>query len=240
MVRHVNSRLTDMYWKESYRCLRKWHPTIPILIIDDSSNRQFLTEDIVLTNCTVIYDLTHKGSAELLPYYYFHLLHPFEIAVIIHDSFFLQSIFDPTLLDDEQMRFLWSFGHNCDDGIKDDMITPICRILPHGPELVSLFDSMSGWNGCFGVMSIIRWNFVDHLNQVENNLFERWLTVINTRVRRSGLERVLAMLAFMNNGIKRSAVYGNIQHYIRWGTTFGEYLNGTGQSLPVMKVWTGR
>lgn len=240
MVRHINNKSTDLYWKESYRCIRKWHPDVPILMIDDSSNRQYLTEDIVLTNCTVIYDHAHKGSAELLMYYYFHLLHPFEVAVAVHDSFFLQSKLDPTLIKDEKARFLWTFQHTWDNDIRDSLVFPVCRVLPHGPELMTLFDRMSDWNGCFGVMSIIKWDYLDYINEAENNLFDRWLSVINKREQRYGLERAFSLLLTFHGGVKRPAVYGDIHQYIRWGVTFNQYLADYGKDLPVMKVWTAR
>ena len=38
IVRHVNSELTNKYWKESYNCIRKFYPEIKVVIIDDSTN----------------------------------------------------------------------------------------------------------------------------------------------------------------------------------------------------------
>jgi hypothetical protein len=106
IVRHVNSKITDYYWKECYSCIRKWY-TDPILIIDDSSNKEWLTENIQIDNCQTIYDTENKGCGELLGYYYFHKLKPFDSAVIIHDSVFIQRKVDFCL--NENMRFLWTF-----------------------------------------------------------------------------------------------------------------------------------
>ena len=36
ILRHVNSSITNEYWKECYRCIKKNYPTNRILIIDDN------------------------------------------------------------------------------------------------------------------------------------------------------------------------------------------------------------
>ena len=38
ITRHVNSEQSNELWQENIRCIRRWYPTDPILIIDDHSN----------------------------------------------------------------------------------------------------------------------------------------------------------------------------------------------------------
>ena len=238
MVRHVCSDMTDKYWKESYRCIRNWYPTTPILIIDDSSNRDFLKEDIITSYCTVIYDTTHKGSAELLPYYYFHLLHPFDTAVIIHDSVFIQQYIDFTLKEDEPCRFLWSFQHFF-DGTITDAITEVFSTLPSHQALLHRYQHKTEWHGCFGAMSIIKWDFLHHIDQIEH-VFHHWLPIITTRHYRHALERCMAVLLIHYFPAIKSSIYGDIHKYITWGITFEEYLLSDWSAYPLMKVWTSR
>jgi len=238
MVRHVCNEITNSYWKESYHCIRKWYPDTPIMIIDDSSKKEFLKEDIVLTNCTVIYDTRHKGSAELLPYYYFHLLHPFESAVIIHDSVFLQRHIDFTVDASNPCKFLWSFPHFYDTEILD-AILEVCSSLPNKEQFTSLYHKKDGWRGCFGGMCVIRWDFLDHIHRQED-LFGKWLPLIRTRHYRHALERCLAIIFTTYHPNMKGAVFGDIYHYIRWGVTFEEYRSNDWSSYPIMKVWTAR
>ena len=42
--RHVNSEKTDKYWKHSIRLLRRLYPYVKIVVIDDNSDTNFLTE----------------------------------------------------------------------------------------------------------------------------------------------------------------------------------------------------
>lgn len=238
MIRHVCSKATNLYWKESYRCIRQWYPEAPIVIIDDSSHRDFLVEDIVTTRCTVIYDHSHKGSAELLPYYYFHLLHPFDTAVIIHDSVFLQRHIDFSLEANESCRFLWNFPHWYDDEIFD-WIHNVYSTLPNPDRFTNLYHRKDAWQGCFGVMSVIRWNFLDQI-QAKEDLFGHWLQVVKTRNDRHALERAISLVFTEYEPGMKQALFGNIYDYIRWGVTFQEYLTQDFSDKPVMKVWTAR
>ena len=136
IIRHVNSNLSDGYWKECYTCIRKFY-TNPIIIIDDSSNPEFLVEDINLVNCTVIYDKDHKGVAELLPYYYFHTQKPFDTAVILHDSIFLQQYIDFEL-GERPVQFLWTITKLYDNDLIP-LITNLCSDLQHSYDLMKLF-----------------------------------------------------------------------------------------------------
>jgi len=238
MVRHVCSERTNAYWKESYHCIRTWYPTAHILIIDDSSHRDYLKEDIVLSHCTVIYDTTHKGSAELLPYYYFHLLYPFDTAVILHDSTFIQRPIDFTLEEGESCRFLWSFQHWFDEDIVT-AIEEVLTALPSGPALLERYHQKTEWNGCFGVMSVIQWNFLDHIQRTED-LFARFFPIITTRHYRHALERCMAVLLTHYFPTIKPSMYGDIHQYIKWGITFEEYQAKDWINYPIMKVWTAR
>lgn len=230
IIRHVTSKVTDYYWKECYTCIRKFYKN-PIVIVDDSSN-EFLHENIVLENCTVIYD-TEKKGAEFLAYYYFHLLKPFDTAVIIHDSVFIQSYIDFTI--SEPIKFLWTFMKYYDDDIFH-LINELCSDLPHYFELIDLYHHKEKWIGCFGVMSVIKWDFLDAMNKTYN-IFSI-IPKLKTRDHRSALERVFALLVYKMNE-NYDTFFGDIHSYIKWGTTFTEYItNDYNQSI--VKVWSGR
>jgi len=237
IIRHVNSKVSDYYWKECYTSIRKFYDN-PIIIIDDSSNKEFLNENIFLTRCTIIYDTEHKGAAELLPYYYFHKLKPFDTAVIIHDSIFIQSKINFELLESENIRFLWSFRHNWDDEIFP-LINELCVKLLKSDELIDLFHKKDLWKGCFGVMSVIKWEFIDKINK-QHLLFDNMLPHIKNRMNRHALERVFSMLAYFNDPHIKTEHFGDIHSYIKWDTKFSEYLTNDFNNYPIMKVWSGR
>jgi len=71
ILRHVISETTNRYWMLCYDCIRRYYPLHRIMIIDDNSNYEFVTNKTV-TN-TVLIQSEYKGRGELLPYYYFLL-----------------------------------------------------------------------------------------------------------------------------------------------------------------------
>jgi hypothetical protein len=236
LLRHVNSKVSDLYWKESYARIRKFYPEHPIMIIDDASNPEFLNESIHTTKCTVIYNTQYKGAGELLPYYYFHLLHPFDVAVILHDSVFLNSYIEFSTND--PVRFLWSFTHQFDHEIFHH-IDNLLQKADHYDNLIQKYHKGSEWLGCFGVMSSIHWDFLDKI-QKAHSLFQNVLPFIQNRANRHGLERFFAVLCYYNQPMIQDAYFGNIHKYCRWGVTFWDYLTQDMSKYPIVKVWSGR
>ena len=269
IIRHVSSKMTDLYWKESYSSIRTHYPFAPILIVDDSSDRQFLRENIHLTNCTVLYDTEHKGRAEFLAYYYFHRLKPFSRAVIIHDSVFLHAPLSLSLLEEKRdnggsgvsgvsedggsgskgkeitgIQFLWTIPHYHDNAIQAE-IHELIDALPDRvrEDVRSMYlHTKADWAGGLGIMSVVDWDWLDEVEQ-RYHLFDNLLPVLKNREYRSALERVFGLIAYhhLKSRVKES-MFGSIYQYIRWGITFSEYLSNDKeyQSYPVMKVWTGR
>jgi hypothetical protein len=231
MIRHVNSKQTDYFWKECYTCIRKWY-TEPILIVDDSSDPLFLNDNMNLVNCKIIYDTDHKGCAELLGYYYFELMRPFETAVIIHDSVFIQKRIDFSV---KCMKPLWTFPRHWDHEL-NDYYYELCKDMPMYGDIIRFYHD-GKWEGIFGLMSVIRWDFVKRLK--EYGLFTV-MDKIRGRDSRSAMERVLGFLAYyVGADSVNPSMYGEIHSYLPWGGTFLDYLE-KGSNKEVVKVWTGR
>ena len=67
ILRHVNNETTNKYWLHCYNCIREHYPENSILIIDDNSNYNFITnEQLYKTN---IINSEYPGRGELLTYY---------------------------------------------------------------------------------------------------------------------------------------------------------------------------
>jgi hypothetical protein len=236
IVRHVTNLETDEYWKESYRCVRKFYPENPILIVDDNSDKVFLDENIELINVKYAQS-EFKGSGEILGYYYFHKLHFFDTAVIIHDSVFLNSYVDFESFGD--VKSLWSFyQHAWDD---DQTNLKIISEMINNSDIVKTYHEKK-WCGCFGVMSVINWTFLDRIN-AKYNFFRTVLPNIINRERRCCMERIFACVCHTE-----SETFGNPKHIFgdildpRWGhgRSFKNYKEGNASHLPIIKVWTGR
>jgi hypothetical protein len=244
IIRHVNSNASDHFWKECYNCIRKFYDN-PILIIDDSSNRAFLTENLRLVNAQVVYDTTHKGAAEFLSYFYFHQLRPFDSAVVLMDSVFLQSRLN---ISAEPVQFLWTFEHAYDVWAQPAYdINGMIVKLPHGKELVALHGQIQNWKACFGTMSIIQWEALDRMNQ-KYRLWDFILPKVGSRPDRMAMERVLGILTCHFFGRQAMATvfgdifaYYNSHHQTAFNVGWLDYVNNPKlKSMPAVKIWSGR
>ena len=225
ILRHVNNESTNKYWIHCYNSIRKYYPENNILIIDDNSNYNFIT-DKKLYNTTTINSEYHKRG-ELLPYYYYLHNKLFDIAVIIHDSVFINKYIDFSV---EKYKFLWEFEHNWDQ-IEDE--TRMINIF-NNSELREFYEKKHLWKGCFGGMSIITHDYLTYINNKYD--ISKLLDCVINRYNRCSFERVIACL-LQKEGNKQTLL-GNIHNYCTWGININEI--GKYKHLPIIKIWTGR
>lgn len=240
ILRHVNSNQTNKYWQECYRCIRNIYPNNKIVIIDDNSNPDFLT-DIQLIN-TIVVESEFKQRGELLPYYYYVHNKWFDNAIIIHDSVFIKAdVISKYIMMNVQYKMLWHFSdHRWDN---DANICSLIHSLNNHDNLLEFYYGKK-WNGCFGGMSLINHDFLTHLNNKYE--FSNLLSQITTRENRCSFERVIACMFQFENKEMEIGILGCIHTYCNWGYSFDEYTNQNNNSdksidkYPIIKVWTGR
>lgn len=225
ILRHVNNDLTNQYWILCYECIRKFYPENSIMIIDDDSNYEYITEK-QLYNTTVI-NSDYKRRGEILPYIYFLKNKLFDTAVIIHDSVFINKYMDFSV---DKYKIIWDFEHDWDQ-IEDE--TKMIKLF-NDDELLQFYENKDLWKGCFGGMSIIKHDF---LTSIQNKYdIHKLLDFVLTRYNRCSFERVFACLLQINE--KRETLLGNIHKYCEWETPFQE--KDKYSHLPLTKIWTGR
>jgi hypothetical protein len=225
ILRHVNNTLTNRYWIHSYNCIRRYYPENHILIIDDNSNYNFITNKQLYK--TTIINSEYPNRGELLPYYYYLQNKLFNTAVILHDSVFINKYMD---LNVDKYKMIWEFEHYWDE-IEDE--TNIIKIF-NDQELLTFYENKNLWKGCFGGMSIIKHDYLTEINNKYD--ISKLLGCILNRNNRCSFERVLACLLQINE--KNDSLLGNIHKYCKWGITFEQKDNY--RNLPLIKVWTGR
>ena len=245
ILRHVNSIQTNKYWQECYRCIRKIYPNNKIVIIDDDSNNDFLT-DIPLIN-TIIIGSEFNKRGELLPYYYYIHHKWFDNAVIIHDSVFIQEdVISKYIKMNVSYKFLWHFKAFLWDREIYEEILSLFQSLDNHSNVLDFYHGFT-WNGCFGGMTIINHGFLTHVNNTYNisNLLDK----ITTRNHRMAFERVVACIFQYENKNTDFGILKDIHDYCNWGYSFDEYINDMDEmdnskkdidKYPVIKIWTGR
>jgi len=235
ILRHVRCSISKQYWKLCYEHIRRYYSDSPIVIIDDASDDSLIDhsyEKEHLTN-TTIHSSIYIRRGELLPYLYY-LEHPFcKQAVFLHDSVFLNSEIDFQLSEDEPYRSLWSFTHYSDN---PHIEKPIIEKLSNSVELLSLYDRIEQWDGCFGVMCTIRHEYLLQLHH-RYGLYNL-IPYIKTRDDRMALERIMACILECPIKRKPKSFLGHIGDYCKWGIELSEY--EMYRHLPVIKVWSGR
>jgi hypothetical protein len=240
-TRYVNSEITNQYWRECYRCIRIFYPNNMIMIVDDNSNYDYISEDDenALDNCLIVKsEFPQRG--ELLSYYYFYKYRPFEKAIIIHDSVFLNAFFQG-IEQINDVKFLWHFDKERTVYDELDPIIVLFNYLNYKDELWMCYNKRDSWNGCFGVQSIMSYDFLEKLEN-KYGLFNL-LNYITNRSFRMAMERIFAVLCTFEKPdlTTDSSLFGDIYNYSTMNYNYHDYIdnNGTNQ-LPLIKVWTGR
>ena len=241
ILRHVNSELTNLYWNESYNCIRKKYPKNMIMIIDDRSDYEYIKclPETKLTNCLIIQS-EFPGKAELLPYYYYYKYKFCEKAFFIHDSVFLQKYID---FDEKtDIDLLWKIKHDWDnhEGVLIEISKNLLSKLNNGDKLISFYEKPELWHGCFGVMSGISLKFLEMIVE-KYNLFIL-LDHINNWNCRAALERIIPVIFYFET--TPTIMFGDIHDSIAWGYKFENYTieknNIDSNKVPIIKVWSGR
>lgn len=241
ILRHVNSELTNLYWNESYNCIRKYYPTNMIMIIDDRSNYYYVKclPETKLNNCIIIQS-EYPGKAEILPYYYFYKYKFCEKAFFIHDSVFVQKYIN--FNENTNIDLLWKIKHDWDNhaGVLVEISKNLLSKLNDGNKLISFYENPELWDGCFGVMSGISLNFLEKIVE-KYNLFVL-LDHINDWNCRAALERIIPVIFYFETS--PNIMFGDIHDSIKWGYKFENYLieknNINSNEIPLVKVWSGR
>lgn len=226
ILRHMRDERTSRFWYESYSCIRKYYPENPIMIIDDNSDSRFINRDFEGGLKNVIFiQSEYPGRGELLPFIYYLRNRFCEKVVIIHDSVFFNCLID-FYVDD--YSFLWYF----ESRVIENREKEIGLLSIYGDKsLVDIYNSKN-WVGCFGLMMVISYEFLEKVNSKYN--LEKLIDKIKGRCDRQYLERALAII--LQRLKYQRSLLGDILKYCKWGGLYKEmYLH-----LPIIKVWSGR
>lgn len=247
----MNSPDSMEYWYTSYTCIRRVYPTVPIVIIDDNSRKEFVgnaenqrrEQEAMETNTRIETYPEYPGRGELLPYYAFYRNHPFDRAVILHDSTFLNG--KPLDIEGVQgVRYLWHFDdHQWDDAGNE---ARVIDVLANKEAVRSLWSNKAAWMGCFGVQTVI-----DHdalVRIVEKYQMFNCLSVVSSRPMRMAMERVFSVLCTLEHPTLAvtPSLFGVIHQFpLRpFSYSYKEYLGDVGthvlEGLSLVKVWSGR
>lgn len=241
VLRHVISEETNEYWNECVKRINYFYPLRTIVIIDDNSKKEFIKDLYIHKNISIYESIYHKRG-ELLPFLYFIKYHWFNKMIFIHDSCFFHK-----RISFEKINFpILPFWHFLPDYEQTNNIYSQLNSLKYSHELLSFFEKkdvflsrIKEWNGIFGLMCIIDYEFLNRINQ-KYNLFNL-INNVTTREQRCGLERSLSIVFYKEYSLLKfnPSLLGNIFSYGIWNLSYSEYKKKK-YNLPLVKVWTGR
>jgi hypothetical protein len=229
ILRHVNSETTNQIWNHCYHCIRTYYPERPVVIIDDNSKQEYVVATNPMYNTTVVQS-EYPSRGELLPYYYYANNPWFDMAIILHDSVFINHYID--FQREGAMhgyRFLWEFEHYWDDTDGEQKMMDLFDDL----ELQLFYESKHLWKGCFGGMTMIPHDYLVELNRTYD--LRKLLDICKSR---GHWERVLGCL--LQKKERLSSLLGNIHSYCRIGISFEERNSDETKHLPLIKIFVGR
>ena len=241
MTRHVNSELTNNYWKECYLAIRRFYPLDIVMIIDDDSDPDYIdSSGLNIENCFFVRS-EFPRCGEFLAYYYFYKFKLFEKAVILHDSVFFQKRVDFDEIDG--CRFLWHFERHSWD-IEEIEIGLLSK-LKDPEKVIAFYHEKKKWNGCFGLQMVCSLNWLDTMETTYGLL--NLVHHIQDRTTRSCMERVIGCIATYHDHtlIAYTSLYGSIFRYLIWGYDYDTYQREKDtvdyvKKLPLIKIWTSR
>jgi len=187
--RCVKTKEHNFLYKECYNAIRKYHPNVKIVFIDDNTDKAIL-ENYPMTNVEIIQS-EYPGAGEYLPYYYLLQRKLFKKAVLMQDSMILQTEipFDTV----GSYKFLFYYTPAEMDKPPNDLIEK--TKVPN--ELLSVYTDRK-WVGCWGSSIIITYDFLKKIEDEVGILC--WKDLINNRDMRISLETAIALVCiYLNN-----------------------------------------
>jgi len=185
--RHIKNEKDAQYWYESYKSIRTFYPNIKIIIIDNNSDYNYINKELEIINCDIIQS-DFQDAGYFCCYYYFNKHKWFDKAIIIHDTIFINTFISFDDIDD--IIFLWHFtNHQCDNVFNERFLL---SKLSNNYNILELHNIKHLWNGCFGMTSVITYDFLERL-VIKYNLFNM-LPFVNKRCYRLDMERVFGLI----------------------------------------------
>jgi len=239
VTRCVRKASQNTLYKECYEAIRRFHPELKIIFIDDNSNKDIL-EEYPMINVEIIQS-EYPAAGEYLPYWYLLQRKMFKKAIFLQDSMILNARIPYEKVDD--YKFIYEFTA---DRMELNEVNTLIAASSNPKKMQNLYDS-NEWAGCWGSTMVITSEF---LQEVEDTLeISRWSKVINNRNMRMGLERGIALACILTKGnSEKFSLYGNIRDMqtikdpeLHNKHNLEMYLaNKTRIKDPIIKIWNGR
>ena len=193
VLRCVRKKEQNTLYKECYEAIRKYHPDLKIVIIDDNSDKNVLENDYPMTNVEII-ESEYPAAGEYLPYWYLLQRKMFKKAIFIQDSMILNTKIPYEGVDD--YMFLYENPNINGNHSELNMLLDNTKV----PNELKARVERGDWRGCWGSMMIITSDFLQKLEDVVG--ISKWKEFINNRTMRMVLEAAIGIVCMHVNSNK--------------------------------------
>ena len=185
ITRCVKNDKQNILWQDCCTAIKRLHPGIKIIIIDDNSDKSVLKET-PMDNVEIIQS-EFPGAGEFLPYYYLLTRQLFKKAVIMQDSMILTT--RPIPYENvEDFMFLYENQ----DGPADESAWAYLMGATKVPKEMGALIKSGKWRTCWGTCMVVTYDF---LKEAEEKVgFMQWKTMVKDRNQRMDLERAMALV----------------------------------------------
>jgi len=246
VMRCVREPKHNTIFRDCYAAIRKFHPTLKIIFIDDNSDKSVLEEDPTMQNIEIIQS-EYPAAGEYLPYWYMLQRKLYKKAIFLQDSMILNGPIPYEAVND--FMFLYEFKNypNHFDGDQSTWIKTLLGATKEPEALMQCYREKK-WKGCWGSMMVITSDF---LNRMEERLaISKWNTIINSRIHRISLESAIGVCcSFMEPNKTPVSLFGESDNMLVMKDpgnekyTFNMYVRNKPVNKPrnhIIKIWSGR
>lgn len=161
ILRTVLTMEQNEYWIHCYNCIRFYHPTSPIIIINNQCIPNLVSSLPIEDENISVIEPEYSCCGPIMPYFYFYKNRPFDIAVFLQDTMFLQTKLE--LNQFRGMKFLWKDNDHQNE--IDPFHQRLILLLRNHVPIWNLSCRPDNWTNCFSGMTICHW---DAINQLQN------------------------------------------------------------------------
>jgi len=217
VTRCVKKPEHNVLYNDCYKAIRKFHPDLKIVFIDDNSDKNIL-EETPMENVEIIQS-EYPAAGEFLPYYYLITRKLFKKAIIIQDSIIIN-----TRIQYENVVDFMFFYHSNSSIPQPKFMNELFDATKIPNELKNFINTTSAPKLCWGSIMVIDQNF---LQEIEDKMgITNWKNIINNRDYRIGLESAIAgVCTYMRPDKNQYSLFGDIEEkYKKDNQGFGVYV----------------
>ena len=202
ITRCVKKADHNILFKECYKAIRKYHPDLKIIFIDDNSDMNILDQTYKMNNVEIIAS-EYPAAGEYLPYWYLLQRKMFKKAIFLQDSMILNTRVPYEEVDD--YMFLYELDNTCPYDNELNNILANTKI----PIALNSLKNSGKWRGCWGSVMVITFNFLEYLEDTIG--ITKWKYHINNRQMRIALESAIGLSCmYMNSNKDKYSLFGSI------------------------------